>query len=843
MAVSSKSYIHQPIGYTSPVDLNLLGKVLQYKQAQFDAGVNKVQSTIDSVASLDVVKDVDRQYLNSKLNSLVETANNIGGADFSDPNVVNQIAGLSSQIYSDDKIINAVANTKKFRYVQGFYKDLKEKKPKDWNPANEWFDMNKFSGWLSDGQVGTSAEANAGSVTPQVKYEEDWQKMFDKITQAANVTTEITDKGLMYRIDTHKVVSPERIWETASKMLTPSQRQQLGIEGRYTFNALPVSELAKAYNQETYKKVGDATAVLNDYRAKYKGSTAISDQEKYQKLIAEKESEINSLLAPVRRGADQIKENLYINDKLKGLQARYAFQQSNSKIQANSGKMFALKYEMDKQKFTYQQRKDNIDQMIDIADKGLMWYQDPLTGQTTLIADPTSIKNRSKTSTRNANGELDFSGLPGLSNSPDKQKTEYNKEKLDERKTTLVNTNDQLFKKFVADLGRKKGLSDVIINDLADDGHLQAVVDPEMQKTAKDMMDAWNAMTRGEKINFDALDPLFKSFAGEYQRNIKEIEGIDNFYGTINKQIRQKYGVTPEGEAAVAKSDELTSQITRMREDLSSKYGAYFLGESWYNQYPKGTENNEPVRQEAMAQRAAFEDLKRQREAIEATPAYKATTKYRLNRDDEAETLINAASTRFNLPNVTIEDDKQKNLAKMIAGNAGTLQWYDEVGNPKEKATLNPDNVEVMNKGYTTVITEKGASRQPMITFKYKTGTKADEFEIRKVPVTPIQAQILGFGELRDLTGYDFGLHANGEVKDINTTSGKNYDLKYDLVKYNVSDPNDPSVFVRIRKGANVISLYDKPFPSYQHAMQFMESATKQKSADDAYKLLEELAK
>lgn len=205
---------------------------------------------------------------------------------------------------------------------------------------------------------------------------------------------------------------------------------------------------------------------------------------------------------------------------------------------------------------------------------------------------------------------------------------------------------------------------------------------------------------------------------------------------------------------------------------------------------------------------------------------------------------MNAASARINLPNITIEDDKQKNLAKMIAGNAGTLQWYDEAGNPKEKTTLNPDNIEVMNKGYATIITGEGSTRQPMLTFKYKTGTKANDFEIRKVPVTPIQAQILGFGnEVTDLSGYNFGLHLNGEVKDINTTSGRNYDLKYDLVKYNVSDPNDPSVFIRVKKGNNVISLYDKPFPTYQHAIQFMEGATKQKTSDDAYKFLEELAK
>src|SRR5687767_13400169 len=108
MAISYKSTVHKPIDYTQPVDLNLLGKVLQYEQGEFDKGVRNVQSTIDSIAALDVVKDVDRQYLNTKLSNLVSSINNIGGVDYSDPNVQNQISGMGSQIYGDDKVINAV---------------------------------------------------------------------------------------------------------------------------------------------------------------------------------------------------------------------------------------------------------------------------------------------------------------------------------------------------------------------------------------------------------------------------------------------------------------------------------------------------------------------------------------------------------------------------------------------------------------------------------------------------------------------------------------------------------------------------------------------------------------
>lgn len=800
MVISHKSVVHKPVEYVAPVDLGLLSNVLQAKQGEYDAGVKQVQGLIDSAASLDVVKDSDRQYLTSKINNLVQTVNSIGGAEFSDPNVTNQIAGLSSQIYGDDKVINAVASTKKFRYVQSYYKDLKEKKPKDYNPANEWYDMDKFSSWLMDGQVGSSAQSGAGQVTPFTKYDEDWQKLFDKIVSSANVTTEITDKGLMYRLDTHKVVSPERIWETASKLLTPAQRQQLAIEGRFTYNGLPVSELTKAYDSETYKKVEDAKNMIDEYKTKLKGASAIADQEKYTKLIAEKEAEVNSLLSPIRKNQEQIKENLYINEKLKGLQARYSFQQSTSKLQAASDKMFKLKYEMDKAKFQYQQQNDALNREADLAKEGLMTYVDPLTGQHTIIQNPNIPAGAGS---RGKNNNPDQTSMSGLDNSLEEQKIEFGKENLDKRKSTLVSSNSELFRKFVTDFGRKKGLTDVIITDLQD-GNLTAKVDPEMQKAAQEMMNSWNAMTRGEKINYETLDPMFKNFAGKYQENLKEIEAIDRYYDNIDKQILSKYGVTKEAVEAYLQDKKDVA--------LLQKSGKTFTPT------PEG--------------------IKR---AFASTPYNKkAVEEYLSNKIKDRDKLIETSSVRFNLPFVTISDTKNNDISKIVAFNAGTLQHYDSNGKANAKEVLDPSKIELIGKGYSLL---EGV-KQPTITFKYQLNDNKNYFEIRKVPLTTEQARTLGFGtEVQDFSGYNLGLHLNGEVNGVNTTSGKNYDLKYDIVKYNVENQNDPTVFLRVKKGGNVISLYNKPFPSYELAMKFMEGATKQKDADEAYKFLEELSK
>lgn len=838
MPISHDSIIHKPLDYVAPVDLNLMGKVLEYKQSQFDQGVNKIQGAIDSAASLDVVRGVDKDYINSKVSNLVQTINNIGGADFSDPNITNQIGGLSSQIYNDPNVINAVSGTKQFRYVQDQYKTMKEKHPKDWNPANEWYDMNKFQDWFNDSRVGAAPSAGAGQVTPYTKYEEDWQKTFDKIANNANVSQEITDKGLMYRIDTHTIVSPERIYDTAQKLLTPEQRQQLAIEGRYQYQNLPISELTKAYDAETYKKVGDATSQLDDYRAKLKGAINVTDQDKYQQLIDQTNNTINTLLAPVRKNGEQIKENLYTNEKLKGLQDRYAFDKTNTKLQPATDKMFKLKYEMDKQKFAYQQGHDNMQQQIEMAKDGLTYYQDPMTGQTTIIQDPNARQNRLKGGRLSigigANGEVDFSGLPGYNAVAANQVNTVTKQTLDSRKTDLVTANQKLMLDYAQSLGWRKGDANVTISDLMPDGHLSVNVAPEMRTAMTQAFSAWDAMTQGKKINYDQLDPRFKQFASKYQENLKEIEAVDNYYSTIDKQIMDKYGVTPESLDRYNRvNNTLKDAINKDRSGTGLQLGEI-----------------NPATGPTLFQQGILANQQSNLGNVVAGigPAMqgidpKKMQAYLKNRNAERDALIGSQSEVFRLPTMTVTDDKSKNLAKMLVGNVvgGNLHAYDQQGktSPSFSQGLNPDNIEVLSKGYKTL----EGNLTPVYNVKYKTGSKPEDFKLLSIPVDDTQQQVLGFGsDVKPASGYSFGLRLNGQVKGLMTTSGRNYDLKYDIVKYNPSDPNDQSVFIRIYKGDKPIVLDNLYLPTYQHGINFVEALTKEKSIDDVFNKINQIA-
>jgi hypothetical protein len=840
MAISHASIIHKPLDYTQPVNLDLLGRVLQFKQGQYDTGVAKVQQGIDNLASMDIVKGADRDYLNTKLSNLVQTTNNIGGADFSDPNVVNQIEGLSGQVYGDQNIIGAIANTRKFRYVQNYYQTLKEKHPKDWNPANEWYDMNKFSSWLGDGQVGSTPENGAGEVNPYVDYEKDWQNLFNKMK--ANATTTITDKGMMYVIGNKTYLSEQQIWDAASKLLTPTQRGQIGIEGRYTYQGVPLDQLIKATDTDLYNKISAAKGQLQDYKTRKLGATSLDDQEEYDKLIANKQKEIDGLVTPVKRNAEQLKEKLYLNEKLSGLASRYAFSQVSAKMQANTGAMFNARLNFDQQKFTYEQHKDAIAQDIEIANDGLMRHTDEF-GNTTIVPDYSHPKWFGKlgASILGANAKgfgTNLSAINGTGNSSEDQKIETTKDKLDLRKGELVKDNSEQFNKFVQQFGWVKGFPDIEINSLSTTGHLTPKASPEVIKMANDMMTSWNALAQGKKLNFDKLDPLFKTFAAKRQENLKEIDAIDAYIAKADNQARDEFGITPTDKYKV----DMYQALLNRKKEIERKYPAQTRVTSYGSDQSIQYDPNK-VQREAELQKV--DDLIHAQGFDKLMSDEKIKTYFdgRTKRRDE---LLGSANVRYNFPTAILNDDKNKSYAKMIATNAGTFEYYNENGEVIAKETLNPDNIEPMTKSYAMLKTLNGSQKQPVVTFRYKikSGVGDDKYEIRKVPLNPTQAEALGLGDdVKDMQGYEFALHLLGKVEGLQTASGNDYDLKYDIVKYNPSNQNDPSVFLRIHKDGNTFPLFTKvPIPSYQQAINYMEKATGLHSYDEAMAMLKLLS-
>ena len=69
--------------YIQQLPVDAMVKVGMQKQAQYDQGVQKIQGYIDNIAGMDVMRDVDKQHLQSKLNELGSRLRTVAAGDVS----------------------------------------------------------------------------------------------------------------------------------------------------------------------------------------------------------------------------------------------------------------------------------------------------------------------------------------------------------------------------------------------------------------------------------------------------------------------------------------------------------------------------------------------------------------------------------------------------------------------------------------------------------------------------------------------------------------------------------------------------------------------------------------
>jgi len=241
--------------YVAQLPVEAMVQVGMQKQKQYDEGIQKIQTNIDNIAGLDIAKDSDRAYLQSKINQLGNDTRIFAMSDFSNAQLVNSVNGMTNQIIKDPNVQNAVSSTAKLRKEQSFMEE--QRKAGKSSPANEWDFNLQANDWLNSSKVG---ESFSGRYTPYT----DVQKKYFEVLKSLH--SDLTEQDIPYVIENGKVnydktaaamqrisketVSKEKIENALRSSLTPTELQQLSIDGRYTFKDDTPEQLA---NQATKK--------------------------------------------------------------------------------------------------------------------------------------------------------------------------------------------------------------------------------------------------------------------------------------------------------------------------------------------------------------------------------------------------------------------------------------------------------------------------------------------------------------------------------------------------------------------------------------------------------------
>lgn len=137
--------------YVEQLPVEAMVKVGMEKQRRYDEGIQKIQSHIDQVAGLDVMRDVDKRYLQSKLGELESKLKTVAAGDFSNYQLVNSVSGMTNQIAKDTNIQNAIYSTQMVRKGQSEMETARKSGKS--SVQNEAWWNNQVNDWLSNEDI------------------------------------------------------------------------------------------------------------------------------------------------------------------------------------------------------------------------------------------------------------------------------------------------------------------------------------------------------------------------------------------------------------------------------------------------------------------------------------------------------------------------------------------------------------------------------------------------------------------------------------------------------------------------------------------------------------------
>lgn len=394
--------------YVAQLPVDAMVQVGMYKQKQYDEGIQKIQTNIDNIAGLDIASDIDKAYLQSKLNQLGNNLTTVAAGDFSNFQLVNSVNGMTNQIAKDRNVQIAVSSTAQLRKQQ----TRKEKAMEEGksSPENEWWFNSEVNNYLQSTKPGQSFNGQyieykdvdkklrglAGDLQKagyDVSTDNPWVRdgsgrdvYFNPDgTQSSDSSKGGTRKYDMVKLTTKiKGVGAEKILNNFYDGLDEGDKRQLNISAQYHYkDSTPITfqnDIIKTYNE---KKKIYADAIV-DASVKLATSDLTSEQKTYlqnqianaNKLVYEGgfDKQMNQDMAAVDTEAEATayKYKIYTEKYLTNLAKDLSNESKSIEYNANPGWQ-AL---MDKKKFEFDIQKERQREKEWQADFGLKLKED-----------------------------------------------------------------------------------------------------------------------------------------------------------------------------------------------------------------------------------------------------------------------------------------------------------------------------------------------------------------------------------------------------------------------------------------------------------------------------------
>lgn len=304
---NSFSILHnfdQPL-YTP--DFNLIQQGLSFKQQKIDKNRAEIQNIADQIGSLKVTKDVDQEYINSRIQEVIDVSNTYASRDLSNDAFANSLVSNITQVL-DDKVKNAVYSTKIINFEDSQWDKKKLDGKGDYSDLNREYALRKSDRqrYLTSENTGDKYKGGAGFIeyTDVEKIISDNLPKLAKDMEAEFVY-DTEGNGYFRETVTGKAIDRARVEQAFYGLLGPKAMQQIKINAWGNFKDVPEQTFKNAYEEDRNSKLESNNSQLEKMKSLFNSTSDQSLKTQYQNAINRLEVNEGSLKS---KAYDKIKK-------------------------------------------------------------------------------------------------------------------------------------------------------------------------------------------------------------------------------------------------------------------------------------------------------------------------------------------------------------------------------------------------------------------------------------------------------------------------------------------------------------------------------------------------------
>lgn len=354
--------------YVSPYNMDVMMQGMGYMQQKIDTNRQAINEYADYIINSDIIKPQDREYLQNRLNGLIQDVNNVyRKSNLASDGIARSIQARLGEAL-DTRVLNAIAGTREIRAFSEKIEDMKLNNPKMYSPINEAEAFADAVAWMNDGQVGT--RLNPIHYTPYTDYHaeiDEKMKNFISLNKGKKVNVPVTDANGNRTGEMREMYIDEmsyaQVRDIAMASISENGKAQMQLEGRYMartnpdlFNVQSTSDFLKGYIDDFSVKEESIRAKLkgvgNDKAKRAKLESELADIIKQRNdFVEEAEGVIGSNYSPERAGMFMVRQQF-----LRGVGLRWSYNNSYETLGVDDYYFKANQQMMERAKFNETKR-------------------------------------------------------------------------------------------------------------------------------------------------------------------------------------------------------------------------------------------------------------------------------------------------------------------------------------------------------------------------------------------------------------------------------------------------------------------------------------------------------